>query len=109
MKVTQHNPVPSQQIEKPQKTLPSERLKSNPAAEGQSNQSVSGAAVDISPEAQLMKQASEIVMNTPDIRLEKVEQLKKAIKEGTYQIESSQIADRLVDEHFKNHFGKSQL
>jgi len=109
MKVTQHSPVPSQQIEKSQKTPSSDKLKSNPGTEGQSNQSVSGAAVDISPEAQLMKRASEIVMNTPDIRLDKVEQLKKAIKEGTYQIESSQIADRLVDEHFKNHFGKSQL
>lgn len=109
MKVIQHGPVTSQQIEKSQQTRSPERLKSNPVTEGQSNQSVSGAAVDISPEAQLMKQASEIVMNTPDLRLDKVEQLKKAIKEGTYQIESSQIADRLVDDHFKNHFGKSQL
>lgn len=109
MKVNQHNPVPSQQIEKSSKAPSSDKARENTGAQKAVTSGLSGATVDISPEAQLMKQASEIAKSSPDIRLEKVEQLKKAVQEGTYQIESSKIADRLVDDHFKNHFGKSHL
>jgi negative regulator of flagellin synthesis FlgM len=65
--------------------------------------------VEISEHAQLMKQASEIAKSTPDIRRDKVEMLKKSITDGTYQIESSKIADRLVDEHLRTDFGKNLL
>lgn len=109
MKVSQHNPVQSQQIEKSQKSQASDKARETRALESHPASLKSGTTVDISPEAQLMKQASEIAKSAPDMRLEKVEQLKKSIQEGTYQIESSKIADRLVDDHFKNHFGKSHL
>ncbi|NDG27169.1 MAG: flagellar biosynthesis anti-sigma factor FlgM [Proteobacteria bacterium] len=56
-----------------------------------------------------MKQAMETAQNTPDIRRDKVEMLKKSIREGTYHVDSAAIADRLVDEHLRNDFGKNTL
>ncbi|MFM8270547.1 MAG: flagellar biosynthesis anti-sigma factor FlgM [Pseudomonadota bacterium] len=108
MKVTNQVPM--------QPTVVDKTKESNPAAKTPQDASsvsvgkrTSGASVEISEHAQLMKQASEIARNTPDIRRDKVEMLKKSIQEGTYQIESSQIADRLVDEHLRNDFGKNLL
>jgi anti-sigma28 factor (negative regulator of flagellin synthesis) len=41
--------------------------------------------------------------------LVRLQMLKKSIKDGTYQVESSKIADRLVDEHMRTDFGKNLL
>lgn len=109
MKVNQHIPVQSQPLERASQTNKSSKTQATLDSRSPQNAQLGGASVEISPEAQLMKQASEIAKNAPDLRLDKVEQLKKSIKEGSYQIESSKIADRLVEDHLKNHFGKSHL
>jgi len=109
MKVNNQIPVQSQSVEKSQQAQPSQKSQSRSALNSAPSDRISGASVDISPEAQMMKQAGEIAKSSPDMRLEKVAQLKKAIQEGTYQIESSKIADKLVDEHFKSHFGKNHF
>jgi len=108
MKVSNQVPMQPGVVDKSKESSPSSKatIESNQARiAGEKG----GATVEISEHAQLMKQASEIVKNTPDIRRDKVEMLKKSIKEGTYQVESSLIADRLVDEHLRTDFGKNLL
>ncbi|MGB8991332.1 MAG: flagellar biosynthesis anti-sigma factor FlgM [Desulfobaccales bacterium] len=48
----------------------------------------------------LQRQAREIVYRTPEVRPEKVARLKEAIEQGTYQIDSRQLADILIKEWF---------
>lgn len=67
------------------------------------------ASVEISENAKLMKRAAEVAHGAPDVRAEKVGALKKAVREGKYQVDSEKVADRLVDEHLNNHLGKNSL
>ena len=68
-----------------------------------------GASVDISDTARFMKQASDIAHSVPDIRADKVQDLKKRIAEGNYKVDSAKIADKLVEEHLISDFGKNAV
>lgn len=48
----------------------------------------------------LQRQARETVYRTPEVRPEKVAQLKEAIEQGTYQIDSEKLADIIIKEWF---------
>ena len=108
MKVSNQVPVQSQGIEKTKESKSSSKANTDVSLKD-SGAAMGGASVEISDHAQLMKQASEIARNAPEIRADKVAMLKKSIQDGTYHVESSDISDRLVDEHFRNHFGKNLL
>ena len=69
----------------------------------------SGADVEISDNAKLMRQASDIAKSTTEVRQDKIAQLKKSIKDGSYHVDAKEIADRLVDEHLNADFGKNSL
>ena len=68
-----------------------------------------GADVEISDNAKLMRQASDIAKAASEIRKDKISALKKSIQEGSYQVDAKEIADRLVDEHLSADFGKNNL
>lgn len=108
MKVSNQVPMQPSVVEKSKESNLSTKV-SNDSSAVQKNIGNNGASIEISEHAQLMKQASEIAKSTPDIRRDKVEALKKSIKDGTYHVENSLIADRLVDDHLKNDFGKNLL
>lgn len=108
MKVSNQVPMQPTVVDKSKESSPSSKVTPD-SGNVQVGRGAQGASVEISEHAQLMKQASEIARNTPDIRRDKVEMLKKSIQDGTYHVESSKIADRLVDEHLRNDFGKNLL
>ena len=110
MKVTQ-NPSPnttalekSKAAEKASQPLP-------PKTEASVSPSSSAAqsSVSISDQAQLMKAAREMVYAAPDIRAEKVADIKRRVLDGSYKVDSEAIADKLVDEHLQSNFGKNNL
>lgn len=67
--------------------------------------------VDISgkakEKAQAMQKAFDIAKNTPDIREEKVQKIKEQIKNGTYQMDSGNIADGMLREAVKEHLAEN--
>ncbi len=65
--------------------------------------------VTISDQAYLMKQARDIANSVPDISADKVSDLKRRIKDGSYKVDSAAVADRLVDDHLASNFGKNDL
>jgi negative regulator of flagellin synthesis FlgM len=71
--------------------------------------SSSGANVEISDGAKLMRQAADIAKASPESHPDKIRALKKSIQDGTYQVDARAIADRLVDEHLNADFGKNSL
>jgi len=109
MKVSNQVPVKPQLIDKAKETEnAASKTPQDQKASGLGKTSL-GAEVEISEHAQLMKQASDIAKSAPEIRQDRVNSLKKSIQDGTYQIDSAAVADRLVDEHFRHDFGKNLL
>lgn len=48
------------------------------------------------------REIKEILKETPDMRMEKVEMFKKAIWAGTYWVESKKIAEKMIKESLFN-------
>lgn len=54
-------------------------------------------SLQLSNRAQEMKMAKEMVLKSPDLRADKVNELKKQIQAGKYQVSSEEIASKMVD------------
>lgn len=108
MKVSQ-NPAPnSQAIENAKSHERAANVRNDP------NQLIApstseSAEVDISDNAKLMKTAVATVNATPTTRTDRVAALKKQVREGSYRVDASKVADKLVDEHLLADFGKNRL
>jgi negative regulator of flagellin synthesis FlgM len=64
-----------------------------------------GAQASISAKAKDFVQARSIASDAPDIREEKIAELKRRIASGGYKVDADEIADRMVDEHIKSGIG----
>jgi len=53
---------------------------------------------DSSPRLKYLREIKKVLQETPDIRVEKVTMLKKAVWAGTYWVESGKIAEKMVNE-----------
>lgn len=99
MKITQ-NPISPNLVASPESRL-TERASTN-TQHAPEKTSRGGAHVELSDDAKLVRRGVEEVKGTALDRAARVAELKKAVKAGTYQVDSAAIADRLVDEHFMN-------
>ena len=54
-----------------------------------------------------MKEVNNIVKNTPDVRTDKVEDIKAKIAAGTYNVSSEDLADKLINSGFVENLLKS--
>ena len=67
----------------------------------EASKNTSGARTDLSAKAKEFSHAKKIAAQTPDVREERVAELKRRIAEGSYQIDADSVADRLVDDHLR--------
>jgi negative regulator of flagellin synthesis FlgM len=68
----------------------------------QESEASSGAAKsDISAKAREFSKAKEVAASTPDVREEKVAELRRRIQSGSYSVDANAVADRMVNEHLK--------
>ncbi len=75
------------------------------AAEGDYNVNLSGKAKDMQ-EARL--KALDIARGTPDVREDKVADLKRKIESGDYKVSSENIADGILREAVKDELSKGE-
>ncbi len=54
--------------------------------------------IQLSPQARLLQKASQIAQATPEVRPEKVMALKDSVEQGTYTVDSQQVANKLIVE-----------
>ncbi len=54
-------------------------------------------SVKFSSEAEKVKLINDAVKNTPDIRQDKVDDIKSRIKDGTYNVSADKLAQKLMD------------
>lgn len=54
---------------------------------------------EISEKAKEFSKALSVASSAPDVREDKIAELKKRINEGRYEVDSKKVADKLVDDH----------
>ena len=70
----------------------------NPPASSVGSPDAGSDRVELSPQSRDMNKIHEILASTPEVRTEKVAALKKAISEGTYNVKTGDVADKMVQE-----------
>lgn len=60
------------------------------------------ARAEISPRAKEMAMAKQVASQAPDVREEKIAELKRRIASGEYNVKPEDVADKLVDEHIRS-------
>jgi negative regulator of flagellin synthesis FlgM len=66
-----------------------------------------GAAVktEISTKGKDFSKAKAVAANAPDVREEKIAELKKRIAGGKYEVDANKVASKMVDEHLSSGIG----
>jgi flagellar biosynthesis anti-sigma factor FlgM len=57
---------------------------------------ISSDRVNLSSKARDFHKIAEVIKHTPDIREERVNELKEAIEKGTYKADSKKIAEKMI-------------
>lgn len=75
---------------------------STPPVSSQSGkQSPATERINVSAKAKDIQRAQEVVKSAPDIRVEKVEKIKKAIAEGRFKVDSDKLAGKILEDIIK--------
>ena len=54
--------------------------------------------IQLSPQSRVMQKASEMVHQTSEVRAEKVAALQEPVQNGTYEVDSLKVANRIIAE-----------
>ena len=57
-----------------------------------------GDRVDLSPSSRMIKKIEEVALSAPDTRADKVAALKKQVESGKYQVNSDDLAGKMLKE-----------
>lgn len=73
------------------------------AVKGQGKSSISEESVkpEISQRSREFANAKSVASSAPDVREEKIAEIKKRIAEGKYHVNEDAVADRMVDDHLR--------
>ncbi len=85
----------SSRVNKPEGPQDSEEQISNNAAD-----------VELSDQLQQVENARQIMEGLTDVRIEKVEEIKPRIEDGSYQVDSEVVAKRIVDASLREDAGR---
>jgi flagellar biosynthesis anti-sigma factor FlgM len=101
MKITDNSSPPIQldaYIKQTQQQTRTADITASPGAAGQNPKD----KVNLSDEARAVLQSSQFADGQPDIRDEKVNQVKMEIEKGTYRVDGSRVAANMLKEGFEN-------
>lgn len=56
------------------------------------------AQVEVSDEARLLQHAKQLAQATPDVRKERVAEIRQQIASGTYRVDSRELARRILED-----------
>ena len=54
--------------------------------------------IQLSPQSRLMQKAGEVAYQAPEVRSEKVAALQDSVDQGTYQVDSGKVANKMITE-----------
>jgi negative regulator of flagellin synthesis FlgM len=64
--------------------------------------------VNWSEDAALVAQGLDAIKATPDVRADKVAQIKAAIKNGTYKVDAKDVADKMIESAIADEVSQSE-
>ncbi len=107
MKVSSSNTPATQAAESQTAKKSSEAQKARAARELEKNskageaQVASGEAAkaEVSGRARDLQKAHDVAAKTPDVREEKIAELKRRIAAGQYKVDADAVADKMISEH----------
>jgi negative regulator of flagellin synthesis FlgM len=104
MKVNQSGGSPVQASEASSAKASQQIKKNEKSSSSGRNERVStgDSKTEISSRGKEFAKAREVAAEAPDVREDKVSELKQRISSGAYKVDSHAIADRLVDEHLRS-------
>lgn len=79
-----------------------EKEKIDAISDQEAKQQVKTDTVEISNTAKKIQEASKQLKTIPDVREDKVAQLKEQVENGTYEIDADKIADKMLKESLFN-------
>jgi flagellar biosynthesis anti-sigma factor FlgM len=62
--------------------------------------------LELSPQAQEVKKTIDLALKSPEIRADKVDEIKKQIQAGTYHRSSAEIASKMFDRSLVDEFAR---
>lgn len=74
----------------------SEANQANQGSQAKEQERASGDKVTLSRDSRDMQIARDAIMNAPDIRTEKVEELRNEVREGRYAVPADKVADKII-------------
>ena len=101
---TGNNPIQGADVSGAKQTsraTETQKTKKSDQAQGTTQVESDGATTNISPRAREMLQANAAAKSAPDVREEKIAELKRRIAAGSYQVDTDKVADHMVDDHLK--------
>ena len=79
-----------------------DKKKIDASSDRASGEVISKDEVVLSPQAKEIQKAKELLDSIPDIRKEKVAEIKVQIEDGTYEVNGDQIALKMIEESLTN-------
>lgn len=103
MKISEIKPQadPTQYIDQTQKLKQLEKNQVSQSSEATNQQAD---RVDLSEQSKEMQKIYNVLQMTPEIRSERVDDVKKLIEENRYQVESKAVADKMIGESLFDRF-----
>jgi len=68
-------------------------------SQGRASPAKSGGGMDViqlSPQSRMMQKASEVAYQTPEVRPEKVAAVQDAVQQGTYEVDTKKVANKVI-------------
>lgn len=94
MKIDPENSSPAVPSPQETKATPIASKRASPGAQPPTPIDV----VQLSPKAKMLRQAMQMVSETPEVRDAKVQELQQAVERGTYHVTAEQLAEKILQE-----------
>ncbi len=98
MEIKSIDPYKTQQLERNAESREAGKLKAGQREQAQAANSGGADRISLSPEARLHATAVQAANSAPDVRADKVASLKAKVETGEYQVNSRDIASKLLQE-----------
>ena len=86
-------------LKKSEQTSKTDRTKSVDTGTKASETSAAPARAEISDKAKDLAKAYAVASAAPDVREDRIAELKKRIASGDYNVDSDKVADKMISEH----------
>ncbi len=92
--------IKTNDVEKSQEILRNkvEKSKSKGEKSGKSESESSGVIVNISKESEILYKAKKEIDKLPEVRIDKVEEIKEKIENKEYRVDEDKVADKILEE-----------